>query len=225
MNQKKSEEKRKNNLEKAVKVRKNKTEVMTNVVIGCIIAAFVGLGGYAVADKIIENKKAASEQDAGAQQQVDTVKTIAESKDMSVKDFLAEYGLPDSISDDTAMSEVYALMTVENLAKFNGSTVEQFRSDNSIPESITNDTTWGDTIPQLPFKAVVGEEQVEQFKQIYGLDDSINADTPWGEVQPVLEQKQQELTDAMDNANKADSGENSEDNAENTENNENKDAE
>lgn len=195
------------------------------MVIGCIIAAFVGLGGYAVADKVIENRKTASQQQTDGQQQIDTVKTIAESKDMSVKDFLAEYGLPSDMAEDTAMTEAYSRMTVENLAKFNGSTVEQFRSDNFVPESITNDTTWGDTIPQLPFKAVVGEEQVEQFKQIYGLDESITADTPWGEVEPVLEQKQQELNAAMDNAQQADSGESKSEDTADGENTENKSGE
>lgn len=218
-------QKKKFNPEKAVKVRKSKTEIVTNVVIGCIIAAFVGLGGYAVADKVIENRKTASQQQTDGQQQIDTVKTIAESKDMSVKDFLAEYGLPSDMAEDTAMTEAYSRMTVENLAKFNGSTVEQFRSDNFVPESITNDTTWGDTIPQLPFKAVVGEEQVEQFKQIYGLDESITADTPWGEVEPVLEQKQQELNAAMDNAQQADSGESKSEDTADGENTENKSGE
>lgn len=187
------------------KTPKDKSEIISNVIIGCIIAAFLGLGGYAVGSKIVNDRKNAPADDVQSEQTVETLKTAAEAKNMSVSDYLAEYGLPSDLSDTTPMTDIYSQMTLENLAKVNDKTVDEFRSENFVPDDISNDTAWEDVIPKLPFKAVVGEEQIAQFKSVYGLDDSITAETPWGEVEPILMQKQEELNAAMANANNADS--------------------
>lgn len=197
-----------------VKPPKDKSEIISNVIIGCIIAAFLGLGGYAVGSKIVNDRQSDS---INSEQSVETLKTAAEAKDMSVSDYLSEYGLPNDLADTTPMTDVYSQMTLENLAKVNDKTVDEFRSENFVPDTVDNTEVWEDVIPKLPFKAVVGEEQVAQFKSVYGLDDSITAETPWGEVEPILMQKQEELNAAMENANAANTDNTAKDDDTNTE--------
>lgn len=205
MNQKKSKRERKQQTGNTVVVPKDKTNVVTNVVIGCVIAAFLGLGGYAVGTKIAEDRaNAPAEEDAF---QIETINEAAANEGISISEYLEKYGLPEDLSGSTSVAEAYELMTIENMAKVSGLTVEEFRASNFIPESITNDTKWGEAVPELPFKAIVGEEQVAQFKSIYGLGDDITADTKWKEVEPVLEAKRQELEAAMANANAGESSE------------------
>lgn len=211
MNQKKSKKERQVS-EMKIKRPVDKAAVMTNVVIGVVIAAFLGLGGYAVGKKYADNKANEPTDDTEyTSQQSSTVQSAADEAGMSVEEYLANYGLDTSISPDTALSEIYPQMTVENMAKLNDTDVDTFREQNYIPDDITNDTLWGDVLPELPFKAIVGEEQVEQFKSVYGLGDEVTADTKWSIVEPILNAKQDEMNEAMANAQAANEGSDSDD--------------
>lgn len=225
MNQKQSKKERKNKTQDFTKMPKDKASITSNIIIGVIIAAFLGLGGYAVGTKYMENKANAPAENA-EQTQAQTVKTAAESEGITTAEYLEKYGLDSSLSEDTSITDAYSMMTVENMAKANGKDTDTFRQENFVPEEITNDTPWGEVVPELPFKALVGEEQVEQFKSVYGLGDDITADTKWKDVEPILTQKQAELQAAMDNAETAE-GETATQDTENDDNasSENNDAE
>lgn len=212
MNQKQSKKEHKELLNNTVKAPVAKTAFTSNLVIAVVIAAFLGLGGYAVGSKIAKDKANAPADDTDTaqteQQQTQTLKSTAEAAGMTTKEYLEKYGLDSSISDDTAISQVYSKMTVANLAAANDKDVDTFRQENFVPDSISNDTVWENVIPELPFKAVVGEEQVAQIKSFYGLDDSITADTKWSEVEPILNAKSAEMSAAMNNAQNGENSEN-----------------
>ena len=226
MNQKQSKKERKELLNNTVKAPVDRTAFTSNLVIAVVIAAFLGLGGYAVGSKIAKDKANAPAEDTAQteQQQTQTLKSTAEAAGMTTKEYLEKYGLDSSISDDTAISQVYSKMTVANLAAANDKDVDTFRQENFVPDSISNDTVWENVIPELPFKAVVGEEQVAQIKSFYGLDDSITADTKWSEVEPILNAKSAEMSAAMNNAKNgensgnADGADNSAENSNNADN-------
>lgn len=180
---------------------------LLNIIVVAIIAVFVAAGVFATYGKIssgIEDKAILNgEKEA-------TVSYLAKQMNMSVEEYLAQYGLElnDTITKDTTESEMLDNMTIENYLKYNGDTqtADEVIEGTGLTDKVTKDTLWKDFLPQVPVVSVIGEEQFNQIKEQLGLSDEITEDTPYGEFEEIVNAAASTLTDNT-----------SEDTAENTE--------
>ncbi len=162
-----------------------------NAILVLVIVLVLALAGYATGPKVWSGLKAALPQ--GPQPDTSIVSGMAESLDMTVDEFKAEYELPDDVTGDFAMSEVISQMTLKNYAKLNEKEYSQMVDEFGIADKVTEDTLWEDAEVIIPVGKYLGEETFNQIKEYYKLDDSITQETLWGDVMPVLEQKQAEI--------------------------------
>ncbi len=197
---------------KNTKRRLTPMEKGVNAILVIVVIAVFALAVYAVAPKVSENLKNVLPQEAGPNTSI--VSGMAESLDLTVDEFKAEYGLADDVTGDTLMADIADGLTLANYAKLNGQEYAALVEEMGLTDKVTETTTWGEAEPQIPFGNYVGgEETFNQIKETYALDDSITMDTPWGEVEPVLEQRQQELIEAQQNAASAEAQAETEDGA------------
>jgi len=178
---------------------RDSADIATNVIITAVIVAVLAAGAYAVYPRIsesIQNNSGSSEN------AINTAADAAKDKGMSFNEFIETYGLDkNEIKKDTELADTMKSMTLEKVALYNDVEIDEFRASNFVPESVTNDTKWGDIIPQLPLKAVVGgEETANQIISVYGLDGKLTIDTPWSEAEPIMNAARDELMQAQANA-------------------------
>ena len=181
--------------------RRGRADVTTNIVIGVVIAVVFALAAYAVYDKISTNvmtKKIAS----GEAQA--TVGYLAEQAGMSVEDYLAQYGISD-LSKKATEEEMLKKMTMENYAAYTGTTLEELKTNYAIDADVDAAIIYEEFEKTLTVKNILGgnEETFNQIKEMYSLDDTITMDSKWVDVEPVLEQKDKEMQEAMANATEA----------------------
>lgn len=161
-----------------------------NVVIAIVIAAFLGLGIYAVASKYAS--KRAAQQDNG-QQTSQTVSQYAEEQNMSTEEFLAQYGLDgdESITGDSTVSEACAKMSVEKFAEFSQKSVDELKSENGLGDDVTADMSWGDARNYIPVGKMCEQSGIKysDFLNNYGLtEEELPQDTKWSDAMPVLQE-------------------------------------
>lgn len=140
MSERQAKRKRQNDAGQTVAVKKNKADVLTNVIIVLVVIVLVGLGAWAV---IGEYQKSQQEQAPVSQ----TVAEYAASVEMTVEDFLAEYGLGENaeVTADTDMSVATEYMTLGNYAKLAQTDVDTLKNSLGITdETINEDTTVGE---------------------------------------------------------------------------------
>lgn len=166
----------------------NNQNTLLNVIVVAVIAVFVIVGAFATYGKIAGGieEKAISEGRKEA-----TVSYLAKQKDMTVEDFLAEYGLElsDTITKDMTESELLDNLTIENYLKYDGNsqTAEEVIEGTGLTDKVTKDTLWKDFLPQAPAVSVVGEESLNQIKTQLGLsDEELNNDTTYGELENII---------------------------------------
>ncbi len=133
MSERQARIKRKN--EPQQEVKKKKSSITGNVIITIIVIAFLGLGLYAIKDKLPKP----------APKPV-TVSKLAKEQDMSVEDFLKEYGLDgdETVTADTLQEDFEGKLTVANYAKYIGKTVADLLSENGIAEGVDETMLWTD---------------------------------------------------------------------------------
>lgn len=163
---------------------------MVNVIIAIVLAAFVAVGVYATYGKLsegIKDKKIASGEAEA------TVDYLARQANMSVEDYLAQYGLTlsDTVTKDTPESEMTDNMTIENYLKYTGmeQTADQVISDAGLADTVTKDTLWKDFFPQLPVSMVYDQTTFDQLKTQLGLGDDVTIDMKYGDFEKILEEK------------------------------------
>ena len=160
--------------------KRSKGEIITNVVIGVAIAACLGLGGWAIADKhqskaqqTAAQDQAAdtSAQDTASQQQVPTIEEYAQSLGMTGEDFIKEYGLDKSgeeISPSMEMTLATEYMTLGNYAKLQGQDVETVKQSMGLENSDYNEDTMMSEVlanMQAAQAAADGQETTENDAQ------------------------------------------------------------
>ncbi|MDD6483132.1 MAG: hypothetical protein PUF72_00955 [Clostridiales bacterium] len=177
---------------------KGRADVTTNLVIGVVIAAVLALAVYAVYDKI--SAKLLSEKIASGEAQA-TVGYLAEQADMSVEDYLAQYGLS-GLGKKTTEEDMVKKMTMENYAAYSGTTLEEIKTQYALESDVDASMLYEDFEKTLKVRNVLGgsEDTFDQIKETYELDDSITMDSMWTDVEPILEEKQKELQEKMANA-------------------------
>lgn len=164
-----------------------------NVIVIAIIAVFLIIGVYATYGKIssgIEEKAITNgEKEA-------TVAYLAKQANMSVEDYLAQYGLElnDTITENTTESEMLDSLTIENYLKYtgDGQTAEEVIEGTGLTDKVTKDTLWKDFLPQVPAVSVLGEDSFNSLKEQLGLGDEVDYDTTYGEIEEIINQKMSE---------------------------------
>lgn len=163
-----------------------------------IIAAVLGVGGYAVYGKISKNLETKAIEENG---EAKTVRYLADQAGMTVDEYLAEYGLTDAgLDEKTTESDMVSKMTLENLAKYEGSDLDTFIEENGLPtDKVDGNTTWEEAKDLIPLDTYFGG-QFEEVKAAYELDDSITGDMTWGETKDIILAAQDAYIEKMQNA-------------------------
>ena len=187
------------------KQSKGSADITVNVIIAVVLIAVIGLAGYAIYDKMSAkiNNRAIENGEKEA-----TVEYLAEKQNMTVEDYLAQYGLS-GISGKATQEEMTDKMTVDNYVSFAGTSIEDLKTQYNLAEAPSGDAVWGDVRKSFTVKNMVGdsEDSLKQFKEIYKLDDSITLDTLWTEVEPKVEESIKKMQEEAANATAAPSTE------------------
>ena len=172
---------------------------MINAVIVIVILAVLGLGAYAVYDKVSVNLETKAIQEGTSEQ---TVRYAADMAGMSADEYLAQYGLGEAgLNAKSTVSEMIEKMTVENYAKYSEKEVDALLEEFGLTDKATKDMLWSEADLLIPTGIYMGgEEQFAQIKEAYELDDSITAETPWGEAKDKVEEAQNAYIEKMQNA-------------------------
>ena len=194
MSEKQARIKRKN--EPQQEIKKKKGSIWGNVIAAIVVIAFLGLGYYAIKDKLPKPPEKPV-----------TVAKLAKEKDMSVEDFIAEYGLDaEQVNKDTTETDFENMLSVANYAKYNGQTVDAWLEENGIKITDENskdgkfDETmlWTDALQYETMGHLVkrqneetGEEKTfEEFMADNGIPEElltvITEDTTLKDAQAVL---------------------------------------
>lgn len=179
------------------KKQSTKSDKLLNLILCLVVVAVLAVAIYAAYIKLSENIKDKAIQNGTAEA---TVEYLAKQSDMSVEDYLAQYGLTvgDTINGDTTESEMLDNMTLENYLSYNGGTqtVDEVLEGVGLQDKATKDTLWKDFMPMVPAVSIVGEESFNQIKEQLNLGDEVTADMPYGEFEKIL----QEAQNSADNA-------------------------
>lgn len=135
-----------------------------------------------------------------------TIKDVAEQAGYaSVEEFLAEYGLPADMPEDTDESAAYYSIPARKIAEMYGMDVASLKEMLGLGDDVTEDTPWGEAEGKATLGKYIGEENLDAFKEEYGLGEDVTADTLWSEVRNTVDQKtlemQQEAQKAAENQN------------------------
>ena len=188
MSEKQARQKRKSEPQKEIK--KQKGAWVMNTVITVIVVAFLSLAGYALKDNIkaILPERPEKEQ---------TVADLAKAREMSVDDFLAEYGLEDGeVTEETTESEVISKLTVANYAKYNNQTTDELLEQYGI-EKADEDMLWQDAyglMPMSKYAETIGMT-FEDLKSQGGLPEEITEKTTLAEAEKIMSQLAEETAE------------------------------
>jgi len=182
-----------------VKVKKNKSSVLFNVIVTLLVLAVLGLAVYAVGTKYADKFAAQKAQEAATE--TTTVADFIAEKGISFDEFKTEYGIEDAedVTEETDMNYVAGKLSLENYAKYSDMTLEDLKAQYGLGEDVAADTTWADAINFMT-TGVVAQQMYgvdyETFKTSMGLPEEINENTPWSEtveiMNALMEQQQAE---------------------------------
>lgn len=187
MSERQARQKRKN--EPQNEIRKQKGSSLFSWITAIVIIAFLGLGGYALKDNIKALLPEKPEKET-------TVSNISKDREMTVDEFLEEYGLTDAeITKDSTESEVMEKLTVKNYAKYTDKTVEELLEEYEITNA-DEDMLWQDAYLLMPMSKYAESLGMtfEDFKAQAGLSDKITEKTTLGEAEEIMSQIQEENT-------------------------------
>ncbi len=205
--------------------KKKKGSIWGNVIVTVVVIAFLGLGYYAIKDKLPKPPEKPV-----------TVAKLAKEKDMSVEDFIAEYELDASqVNKDTTEADFENMLSVANYAKYNGQTTDEWLTENGIKITDENskdgkfDETmlWSDAMQYETMGHLVkrqneetGEEKTfEEFMQENGIPEElltvITEDTTIKDAQAVLSELAAAQEQARNEEGSEEGGETAEETAEN----------
>lgn len=177
-------------------------EKTINVVLVLIVVLVLALAGFATGPKVWSGLKGMLPQPP--QPDTSVVSGMAESHNMTVEEFKAEYNLAEDVTGETEVTDIVSDMTLKNYAKLSKKEYAEFVEEMGIKDKVTEETTWGVAESLIPSGNYLGGEEIfNQFKEYYQLDDSITMQTPWGELKAILEAKQEEMSAQAQTQNEA----------------------
>ncbi|MBR4720929.1 MAG: hypothetical protein IK057_04125 [Clostridia bacterium] len=185
MSERQARQKRKN--EPIVEQKKQKGSPLFGIIATVLILVFLGLGGYALKDNIKAILPERPEKET-------TVADIAKDRDMTVDEFIEEFGLGDSeVTKKTTESELLSMLTVANYAKYEDKTVDELLAEYEIAEADEN-MLWQDAYLLMPMSKYVENmgTTFDEFKGQAGLPDAITEKTTLGDAQKIISELQEE---------------------------------
>ena len=167
--------------EPEVQVKKNKSNILFNIIVVLVIIAVVGVGGWAVYEKI--------KADAPVEQ-TQTIADIAAEEEMPVEELLSKIGLADEgFTGEEPAEDLLSIMTLENFAKFEDKDVEEFKKEYGI-ENLENDMLWEEAQMNIPMGKIAEMQYgttFEEFAAQNGFPAEITADMTQGEAVAVMQ--------------------------------------
>ena len=127
-----------------------------------------------------------------------TIGEVADAAGMDLKDFLAEYQLPEDMPANTTESAAFYTIPVSVMAQMYGWDFDEMKTAYQWGDEVTEDMTWGEAEGLTKLGVMVGEENLEAFKADYGLGDDITADTLWKDVRTIYDTKTKEMNEATE---------------------------
>ena len=177
MSEKQAKLKRKN--EQAEEMpKKKKGSALINCITTLLILAFLGLAGYALKDNIKAILPERPEKES-------TIADLAKEKEMTVDEFIEEFGLTD-VNKNTTESEMMDKITVSGYAKYNGQTVDELLTDYAIKEA-DETMLWQDAYKLVPMSRYAESMGMtfEELKEQLGLPDEITEEMTVGEAEDI----------------------------------------
>ena len=131
-----------------------------------------------------------------------TIKEVSDTAGFnSVEEFLAQYGLPADMPEDTEEAAAYYNIPTSKIAEMYGMDLDALKQALGLGDDVTGDMTWGEAEGKAKLKDYVGEDNVESFKEEYGLGDDVTGETLWGEVRNTVDKKTLEKQKESEKAN------------------------
>ncbi len=131
-----------------------------------------------------------------------TIKEVSDTAGFnSVEEFLAQYGLPADMPEDTEEAAAYYNIPTSKIAEMYGMDLDALKQALGLGDDVTGDMTWGEAEGKAKLKDYVGEDNVESFKEEYGLGDDVTGETLWGEVRNAVDKKTLEKQKESEKAN------------------------
>ena len=127
-----------------------------------------------------------------------TIGEVADAAGMDLKDFLAEYQLPEDMPANTTESAAFYTIPVSVMAQMQGWDFESMKEVYQWGDEVTEDMTWGEAEGLTKLSVMVGEENLDAFKQEFELGDDITADTLWKDVRTIYDTKMKEMSEATE---------------------------
>lgn len=184
MSEKQARIKRKNDVTEEP-VKKKKGSALLNWITALLVIVFLGLGGYALKDNIKALLPEKPEKET-------TVADLAKERDMTVDEFLEEFGLADAELDkDSTEAAVMSKLTVANYAKYSDKTVEELLDEFEITGA-TEDMLWQEAYELMPmgkYAETMGTT-FEELKEQLGLPEEITESMTISEATKIVTEKQ-----------------------------------
>ncbi|MDO4618232.1 MAG: hypothetical protein Q4B31_01760 [Clostridia bacterium] len=181
--------------EAPVQVKKNKGNMLANVIITVVVLAIIGAGVFAI---IKMPKTPSTNTDVTAPSTDSTLGYIATIRGTTPEELLATYGVDASFgfNQDTPINEVANKMTVENYAKFEGVTMDELKANYKFGDEVTSDMTMEEASDYMPVETLtVGMEYTyEQYLEAFGLTvEELPPETLMKDARPILNAAQQKM--------------------------------
>lgn len=165
--------------------KKKSGSALLNWITAILIIVFLGLGGYALKDSIKAILPEKPEKET-------TVLDLAKDRDMTVEEFIEEYGLSGGeVTAETTESEMTSMLTVANYAKYNGEEMDELLAEYEI-SGADSDMLWQDAyllMPMSKYAESVGTT-FEELKTQSALPEEITEKTTLGDAQKIVEKYQ-----------------------------------
>lgn len=168
MSERQAKLKRKNEACEVKKKKRSPLEVVTNIILVLLILAVLGVGGWAVYNKLSQapanDDQAVTDNVQDSDTTVPTIAEYAATEGKEVDEFLAEYGLSseDGVTEDMLITDIVDKLTLANYAKLMGTDTAALKESMGLGEDYSDDT---------PMSVVIEEQQAAQQD-----DDSAQAD-------------------------------------------------
>ncbi len=156
MSERQAKLKRKNEACEVKKKKKSAPEIVTNIVLVLLVVAVLGVGGWAVYNKLsqapVNDSQAVTDNAQNTDATVPTIAEYAQSQEKEIDEFLTEYGLSseDQITGDMLITDIVDKLTLANYAKLMGSDVATLKQSMGLGEDYSDDT---------PMSVVIEEQQ------------------------------------------------------------------
>ena len=184
MSERKAKKIRKEQVAEPVAKKKEKKNILFNVVSVVLVLAFLGLGAFAVVSDMDFGKDTETSTDANAE--ITTLGDYAGSIGISYEQMAEQYGFsPDTFNKDMLVNDAVNLFTIEHIAKMNNQDVNEFKETLGIPEDVKTDVPSKDLSTEVMMKLNGYQDTLEELRE-YGLSEDITEETPWGETQEAV---------------------------------------